>query len=189
MDTNVHADQAVPRSGQVVELVYLTTRPELAEALRARSATTAAGRRLRWLYPFLGTLLVLFGALAMAADGEVTGRPVGLAAAGAALWGLSPFVPRLTPWLLARSLGTYMEKTGEARVLVDDSGLRVTTAASEMRIGWAAQPTYVETPGSFVMLSDDKGAVAITVLPKRGIQAPADVDGLRAILDRNLRRR
>ncbi|MFE2286998.1 YcxB family protein [Streptomyces sp. NPDC059443] len=188
MDTNVHGDQAAPRTGQAVELVYQTTRPELAEALRARSATTAAGRRLRLMYPVLGTLLVLFGALSMAVDGAVGARPVGLAASGVVLWALAPFVPRLTPWLLARSFGRYMEKTGEHRVLVDDSGFRVTTAASEARIGWSAQPSYVETPGSFVMLSDDKSAVAITVLPKRGIVAPADADGLRAILDRNLRR-
>ncbi|MFF3210986.1 hypothetical protein ACFYYB_10005 [Streptomyces sp. NPDC002886] len=188
MDTNMHAEQVAAPGGRAVELVYLTTRPELAEALRARSASTAAGRRLRWMYPVLGTLLVLFGALTVVLDGTVGARAVGVAVAGAVLWALSPLVPRLTPWLLARSFAGYVEKAGEARVLVDDSGVRVTTADSEARVGWSAQPTYLETPGSFVMLSDDKSAVALTVLPKRGILPPADTDALRAILDRNLRR-
>ncbi|MET9883550.1 hypothetical protein ABZZ20_10440 [Streptomyces sp. NPDC006430] len=72
--------------------------------------------------------------------------------------------------------------------MVDGSGLVVRTAAAETRTGWSAQPTYAETQDAFVMLSDDKASVSMTVLPKRGVRAPADVDRLRAILDANLRR-
>lgn len=112
MDTNMHAEQAATPGGRAVELVYVTTRPELVEALRARSASTPAGRRLRWMYPVLGTLLVLVGALLMVVDGVDTGLSAGLAVSGVVLWALSPLVPRLTPWLLARALGSYVEKAG-----------------------------------------------------------------------------
>ncbi|MBT2404325.1 MULTISPECIES: hypothetical protein [unclassified Streptomyces] len=188
MDTNIGGEQAAPRSGHAVELVYLATQADLADALRARSVKTPAGRRLRWLYPVLGMLLLLLGLVVMVADGAVSARPVGFAASGVVLWALTPFVPRFVCWLQARAFAGLLKKAGEARAVVDGSGVLVRTAATEMRIGWAAQPTYVETQGSFVMLSDDKGAVAMTVLPKRGVREPADVDRLRTILDLNLRR-
>ncbi|MEU9803187.1 YcxB family protein [Streptomyces sp. NPDC051000] len=66
--------------------------------------------------------------------------------------------------------------------------MHVTTADTRTHIGWAAQPRYTETAGMFLLLSDDKRAASMTMLPKRGARDPADIDRLRAVLDRNLRR-
>ncbi|MFD6972637.1 YcxB family protein [Streptomyces sp. NPDC059979] len=181
MNTN---DQTVRRDERTVELVYRTTTADVAQALRARDAHTAAGRRRRWAFPAAGTFGIGVGLLVMVTDGTVTGAPVGLVAAGVLLWVITLFGPRLQ----ARAFRGLLEKSGETRAVIDGSGALLTAASCESRIGWAAQPRYVETADAFVMLSDDKQAVAMTVLPKRGIQAPADVDGLRAVLDAHLRR-
>ncbi|WP_405440686.1 YcxB family protein [Streptomyces avidinii] len=181
MNTN---DQAVRRDGRTVELVYRATTADMAQALRARDAHTAAGRRRRWAFPAAGTFGIGVGLLVTVTDGTVTGAPLGLVAAGVLLWVITLFGPRLQ----ARAFRGLLEKSGETRAVIDGSGALLTAASCEVRVGWAAQPRYVETADAFVMLSDDKRAVAMTVLPKRGIQAPADVDGLRALLDTHLRR-
>ncbi|MFD5409894.1 YcxB family protein [Streptomyces nojiriensis] len=181
MNTN---DQAVRRDERTVDLVYRTTTADIAQALRARDAHTAAGRRKRWAFPLAGTFGIGLGVLVMVTDGTVAGAPAGMMTAGVVLWVITLFGPRLQ----ARAFRGLLEKSGETRAVIDGSGALVTAAACEMRIAWAAQPRYVETADAFVMLSDDKQAVSMTVLPKRGIQAPADSDALRAILDRNLRR-
>ncbi|MFI7353514.1 YcxB family protein [Streptomyces avidinii] len=181
MNTN---DQAVRRDERTIELVYRTTTADMAHALRARNAHTAAGRRKRWAFPACGTFGIGVGLLAMVSDGTVAGAPLGLVAAGVLLWVITLFGPRLQ----ARAFRGLLEKSGETRAVIDGSGALLTSASCEVRIGWAAQPRYVETAEAFVMLSEDKQALAMTVLPKRGIRAPADVDGLRALLDTHLRR-
>ncbi|MFD9504123.1 hypothetical protein [Streptomyces sp. NPDC060035] len=50
--------------------------------------------------------------------------------------------------------------------------------------GWAAQPRYLETDGLFVLLGDDRNAIAVALLAKRGADGPAAVDRLRGIFDR-----
>ncbi|UUU42099.1 YcxB family protein [Streptomyces sp. NBC_00162] len=185
MDMNAGTNEETARQdGQAVELVYRTTKADLAHALRVRDARTAQGRRRRGVLIFAGTLLLGLGLLALV-DGEIApGRPAGFLVGGAVLWAFVLFGPRLQ----ARAFGGLLDKAGEARTVVDGAGVQVSTAASQTRIGWEAQPRYAETAEAFVMLSDDKGAVAMTVLPKRGVREPADVDRLRALLDANLRR-
>ncbi|MFD3721742.1 hypothetical protein [Streptomyces sp. NPDC058674] len=183
MDTD--GVQSVERTGQAVELVYRTTRADLEHALRARDAHTAAGRRRRWAFPVGGTLGLGFSVLATVWGEPLVGKPLLFLACGVALWVHTLFGPRLQ----ARAFAGMLEKAGETRTVVDDSGVLVTAATCRTHIGWEAQPTYVETAEAFLMLSDDKRAVAMTVLPKRGIRAPADADGLRAVLDAHLRRR
>ncbi|MFG2991174.1 YcxB family protein [Streptomyces sp. NPDC048257] len=156
----------------------------MAQALRARDAHTAAGRRRRWAFPVGGTFGIGIGLLVTVTDGTVSGAPPALVAAGVLLWVITLFGPRLQ----ARAFRGLLGESGETRAVIDGSGALLTAASCESRIGWAAQPRYVETADAFVMPSDDKQAVAMTVLPKRGIRAPADADGLRAILDANLRR-
>ncbi|MBT2478240.1 hypothetical protein [Streptomyces sp. ISL-94] len=169
---------------QAVRLVYRTTEADLARALRVRDGRTAAGRRKKWLFLTVGTLSLLGGVLLLTGDERTVSKAAGFLAGGAVLWCVALLGPRLQ----ARAFRGLLEKTGETRAVVDGTGVRMTTATAECRIGWAAQPTYAETDTLFLMLSDDKGAVAMTVLPKRGVQDPVDVDRLRAILDRNLKR-
>ncbi|MFK0014792.1 YcxB family protein [Streptomyces sp. NPDC091027] len=181
MNTN---DQAVLRDERTVELVHRTTTADIAQALRARESHTAAGRRKRWAFPLAGTFGIGVGVLVTVSDGTVSGASMGLVAAGLLLWVITLFGPALQ----ARAFRGLLERTGETRTVVDGSGVRLTSADSETRVGWAAQPRYVETADTFVMLSDDKGAVGMTVLPKRGILPPADAEALRALLDAHLRR-
>ncbi|MEU9302142.1 YcxB family protein [Streptomyces sp. NPDC048269] len=180
---NMNDGASVRPVAEAVELAYRITTADLAEAVRARDSRTAAGRRRRWLFPVTGIMSVLLALSAIARD-ESAARVAVFFAAGAMMWVFALFSPRIQ----ARAFRGLLEKAGECRTVVDGSGVLVATATTEARISWAAQPTYAETDGSFVMLSDDKGAVAMTVLPKRGVQDPADVDRLRAILDASLRR-
>ncbi|MFF1557244.1 YcxB family protein [Streptomyces sp. NPDC058279] len=168
---------------RAVELVFRATTADVAEALRARSTRTRSGRRSRWMLPTMGTVAVLSAVLLFRQGGHLPGA-VGFLAAGLTLWVGTVFGPRLT----ARAFGGLLERAGETRVVIDGSGVLVATEVTETRVGWAAHPTYAETDGLFVLLSDDKRAVAFIVLPKRGAQDPADIDRLRAVLDRNLRR-
>ncbi|MFD7263399.1 hypothetical protein [Streptomyces sp. NPDC059874] len=180
---NMDSDDATRPVAETVELAYRITTTDLAEAVRLRDSRTAAGRRRRWMFPVIGLLSLLIGVSAIARD-ESAARGAGFLAAAVVLCGFPLFGPRIQ----ARAFRGLLEKAGECRTAVDGSGVVVKTATTEARISWAAQPTYAETDGAFVMFSDDKGAVAMTVLPKRGLRPPADVDGLRALLDANLRR-
>ncbi|MER7465105.1 YcxB family protein [Streptomyces sp. NPDC097981] len=177
-------DGEAPPAAQAVELVYRTTTADIAQAIRVRDANTAAGRRRRWLFPLTGALALLLAVQAIAEEGRFGPRAAGFTAGAVVLWTFVLFGHRLQ----ARAFAGLLEKAGETRTVVDGSGLVVRTAAAESRTGWSAQPTYAETRDAFVMLSDDKAAVCMTVLPKRGVQDPADVDRLRAVLDVNLRR-
>ncbi|MFJ4780608.1 hypothetical protein [Streptomyces sp. NPDC088762] len=179
MDMNVEQEQE-----QAVELAYRLTKADMAEALRARDRHTAAGRRRLWVFRGVGTLLLLLGVPALFASSPSTDKPAFFVAAGVLLWVVSLY----GHWLTARAFGGLLAKAGDTRTTVDDSGFQVANQASTTRMGWAVHPTYAETAGSFVLLSEGKGAVAIMVLPKRGAQDPAEVDRLRAILDRNLKR-
>ncbi|MFI6145605.1 YcxB family protein [Streptomyces sp. NPDC051109] len=167
-----------------VELVYRTTETDFAGALRARNRRTAAVRRKTWLFRTVGTLSLIGGVLLLTGEAPDVARAAGFLAGGAFLWVFGPLGHRLQ----ARAFRGLLEKAGETRAVVDGSGVRVTAAGCDTRIGWAVQPTYAETDELFVMLSEGKGAVSMTVLPKRGAQAPADVDRLRGLLDANLRR-
>ncbi|WCD86327.1 hypothetical protein KPP03845_102673 [Streptomyces xanthophaeus] len=181
---NTDTEPTARRDGQAVELAFQVTKADIAHALRTRDAHTASGRRRRSAFPLGGLMALGFGTLALNEGDGILGRPLFFFVAGAVLLAFSLFGPQIQ----ARAFGGALEKCGEARVVVDGSGVLVTTADTRTHIGWGAQPTYAETAEVFLMLSDDKGAVAMTVLPKRGAQGPADIDRLREVLDRNLRR-
>ncbi|MGW0396091.1 YcxB family protein [Streptomyces sp. NPDC003042] len=179
MDTNT-----VPAADEAVRLVYRATTADLNDAVRARNSRTPAGRRRRWVYVGIAVPFLALSVLSALGSDGIQPVSVGLAAGALSI----PVTALIFPRLQVRAFAELLEKAGEMRAVVDDSGVQLTTADTATRIGWAAQPAYAETDRAFVMLSADKQAVGMTVLPKRGAQAPADVDRLRAILDRNLRR-
>ncbi|MFD7625206.1 YcxB family protein [Streptomyces sp. NPDC059851] len=166
-----------------VELVYEVTTADLAQAFRVRNTATPALRRQRWLVPLVGIALVVLGGEALAAGQPgPNGLPVlagGLLLCGLAVWG---------PRLRARAFAGLLAKAGATRTVVDGTGIQVTTARSSTRMEWGAQPVYAETADTFVLLDVAKGAAAITVIPKRGVRGPGDVNRLRALLDARLRR-
>lgn len=169
--------------GGSVELVYRLTPQDMAYGLDARARATRAGRRVRRLLVLLGVLLPLTGALELW-RGDRTSTGAVSVALGVAAWVLRFFGTRLT----ARGLKGLLAKAGEVRTTVDEAGVRLVAADTDTRIGWRLQPRYVETEHVFVMLSDDKKSLGLTVLPKRGAPDPADIDRIRSIFDRNLTR-
>ncbi|MGW0826169.1 YcxB family protein [Streptomyces sp. NPDC002845] len=72
-------------------------------------------------------------------------------------------------------------------MVADDRGAVTTGERASFSMDWTVFREYLETPGLFVLLGGDRAA-AVVLLPKRGAQDPADVDRIRAILDRNLKR-
>ncbi|MFC8276462.1 YcxB family protein [Streptomyces sp. NPDC057271] len=71
---------------------------------------------------------------------------------------------------------------------MDDDGVTWTTRVSENTSRWAMLPLYVETPSLFVLLSADRAGVGVAALPKQGVSGPEDLDRLRAILERRVKR-
>ncbi|MFD7980134.1 YcxB family protein [Streptomyces sp. NPDC059071] len=167
-----------------LELVYTPTREDIVDAVRVQMRQ-GAFRVLRWLLPVAAVMAFLAVALMLTRPGEPEiGRAI-------LLGGLGVFVivlPSLSVRLTARQVYAMVERQGEHRVRVDEDGMRWETRDSELVSRWQLTPRYTETPTQFVLLCGDKGRAGACGLPKRGLADPADVDRLRALLDRNLDR-
>ncbi|WP_158711516.1 YcxB family protein [Streptomyces xylophagus] len=168
-------------TGHVVELVYQPTAEDFMAALRARRRVSRSARRQLWL---IGPVL-LFGGVAVAvalASGDSISIPllVGMA--------FAVFLLVFQPRFVARQFQRLAERRGEFRVTVTDAGVSVVTDNTSTSLNWTVQPRYRETADGFYMFSPEKNALNFTLLPKRAVQGPADVDRLRAILDAHLSR-
>ncbi|MEU5538275.1 YcxB family protein [Streptomyces sp. NPDC020362] len=164
----------------VVELAYRPTGGDYTGALRERRRFNRAGRVQKAVLVLLAVAWVLSAGVAVS-GGDVD-------------WFLLVYLPLLTglllllPQMQARQLMKVAVRNGVYRVTVTDAGMSMSTDNSTASVNWAAQPRYRETKDAFLTFSEDKNATCFTVLPKRGVQNPADVDRLREILDRNLTR-
>ncbi|MEU3049810.1 YcxB family protein [Streptomyces sp. NPDC006984] len=167
------SEEPVPAA---VELVYLPSRADIAEALLARS-----GRLAHWWRPplafGLSTAAVLAVLLLVAAPvGVIVLVAVVLCSVLVSLVGGS-----VQQWYRVRQLTGYALSQGEQTVRADGSGVRAATALMETQVPWASFRHYVETANLFVLVVDDTvGGMA--VLPKRGLRDGADADGMRAVL-------
>jgi hypothetical protein len=94
------------------------------------------------------------------------------------------FLPRTQ----ARQFHRLAQRRGEFRVTVTDAGVSVVSDDASTSLKWTVQPRYRETADGFYMFSPEKNALNFTVLPKRAVRDPADVDRLRTILDAHLSR-
>ncbi|MCX4880664.1 YcxB family protein [Streptomyces sp. NBC_00847] len=174
MDMGRDAEQGV------VEMVYEPVVEDFAGALRERKRFSRAGRIQRW------ALLAVAVAFVIEVAGALTGAEPD--------WFLLIWLPLfsglllLAPRLQARVVLKIAARNGTYRATVTDAGLTMVTDNSTTSVNWVAQPRYRETKDAFFTFSDDKNATCFTVLPKRGLQNPADGDRLREILDRNLTR-
>jgi hypothetical protein len=169
---------AVP---ETVEMVFRPTAEDFSSALRARLRVSRSGRRQLWSFGVIGVCAVFLAVMEVAGPGGVS--PffwVGVA--------LAVFLAVGAPWLQARQFQRLAEPNGTFRASVTDTGVAVATDNTTATVNWAAQPRYRETSRAFVLFSADANACGFTVLPKRGLQDPADADRLRAILDRHLAR-
>ncbi|MFF3952020.1 YcxB family protein [Streptomyces sp. NPDC001890] len=167
--------------GAVVELEYQPTTADFAEALNARAKISTSGRLQRKLLILMPALAVLM-AITVASGRKGPGAPFWVAIVAVMLTVI------LTPWLQSRQLYRFAARQGTCRTVVRETGIEVTTDHSTLTVSWPMVPRYRETPHLFVLFSADKHATGVTMLPKRGVRGPDDVDRLRSVLDRNVRR-
>lgn len=166
-----------------VELVYEPTVRDYTQALRARLRASRSGRLQRWLPGLLAVLAALDAALL------ISGGDQDHWSASVIVWApLLAVLIAITPWLQARQVHRLAARQGTFRAVVTETGVSMTSEAASATLSWAATPRYAETEEVFVLLSGDRKAVGVTVLPKRGVQDPAGADRLRAILDDRLTR-
>ncbi len=165
-----------------VELAYLPTRAEMAEALRARTRTSPAAL---WRLPLIAVLItvaVLVGLLMLEVPKGMTAAavmPVLLAVLGSLAVGWVHHQYRV------RQMTRYARAQGGYTMRADDDGVYGATAFAETRIPWASFRHYIETVNLFVLVIDDTVG-GMTLLPKRGLRDGADVDGMRAVVARHL---
>ncbi|WP_370412689.1 YcxB family protein [Streptomyces fradiae] len=171
-----------PLTAEAVELIYTPTRADVVAALVARARKTRQARVMRWLCVYT-TVMCLVLVVLKAGSGNVP---------GAVPWGLLAPVVAALPAAQRRSSARQALKRlaplGEFRTVVSDEGVHAAARGLERRTAWSAHPRYAEGAELFVLLTADRSATGLVVLPKRGLADPADVDRLRTLLDRNITR-
>lgn len=166
-------DRAETAVGEHVEFEYEPTREDMRQALKARAKASGRARRMRGLAVICVAVLVGTSVVPLA-KGEAPDTQ-SLVIAGVVVVLL--FV--LQPWLMARQFHKLASRNGACRAGIDDSGVTISNAGGSSRLNWTAAPHYAETADTFVLLSGDKNVSCLTVLPKRGVQGPGNVDAVR----------
>ncbi|MEV7439639.1 YcxB family protein [Streptomyces sp. NPDC091204] len=179
-------EQSTEQSTEQVVFVYEPTQDDYAKAVRRFTFGTWPGIRgqiglaaftlgLSWVLPTLKRFSPAVTAFVMAC------------AVLTALVTLPRVLARI-----AREQYADMEDYGACRTVVHEDRLTTTGAGVDGGpelsgdIEWRLFPWYFETDEFFAVKT--KNTRGVFVLPKRGAQDPADVDRVRALLDRNLRR-
>ncbi|MGW5970007.1 YcxB family protein [Streptomyces sp. NPDC055186] len=180
MDTR-GGDSTDTDRGTAVEFVYRLTAADFEEALRARARRTPAGRAQALMAPLMAAITaIILGALL---DAPLPVWIISLVLSVViASWGTLRGLRTM-----ARRMFSMVQSYGQCRMVADDRGAVTTGERASFSMDWTVFREYLETPGLFVLLGGDRAA-GVAVLPKRDAQDPADVDLLRAILDRNLKR-
>ncbi|PCG86063.1 hypothetical protein CIB93_11225 [Streptomyces sp. WZ.A104] len=167
--------------GTAVEFVYRPTAADFEEALRARARRTWAGRS-----------QVLMGLLAVPATACVLALFFDTAPA---VWGVTVVLSLIFASVgvvmalraEARRMFSVVEPFGRCRMVADEGGAVSTGERMSFTCEWSVYRGYLETSRLFVLFGGERSA-GVAVLPKRGAEGPEDVERLRAILDRNLKR-
>ncbi|MFC5723087.1 YcxB family protein [Streptomyces gamaensis] len=169
------------QTGVRVELTYVPTLEDLRQALNARTRASASARRTRWLLMVSGVLAVVVEAASLVLNGKFM---VPMCVIPVIVLFMLFGLPRLQ----ARQFYRVVAAQGRCRTVVSEQGLTVVAETASSNLTWQAMPCYVETPELFVLFSGDRNASCLTVLPKRGVNGPEDVERLRGVLDRYVRR-
>ncbi|MFD7263398.1 hypothetical protein [Streptomyces sp. NPDC059874] len=168
---------------RAVELYYGASRRDVWEVLRWRALRAPGGRKqlLLWLVVIPSVPL----ALIVVQHGRGT-EPAGLAFAGGVGLVLGAVCLCLELWRSARRMYRWAAEHPEYRCVVTEAGTRNHrpdgTAATS---AWQRYAGWTETRNLFVFVHR-KGDLGW--LPKRGALVPSDVDRVRAVLERNLKR-
>ncbi|MFD8811764.1 YcxB family protein [Streptomyces sp. NPDC059627] len=167
--------------GTAVEFGYRLTAADFEEALRARARRSPAARAQMLMAPLAAAVAVV--AVSVFTDTTPTVAIITLVLCVAVTtWGAVRGLRKM-----ARRMAGFMESYGQTRLVADEHGAAITGEQVSSTVAWTVYREYLETPGLFVLLGGDR-AVGFAVLPKRGARDEADVERLRGILDRNLKR-
>ncbi|MFD7321212.1 YcxB family protein [Streptomyces sp. NPDC059875] len=180
------AEGPSPTAQETVELVYVPTDVDVADALRARMRKTPGGRRLRLV--LLAIAVLGIGLLVHSIIRPATDDPISSSAGAVFLIVFSFGLLVLYPVITAKQVHRMVASQGEFRAVVDELGVRWTSRDTDMKSGWEMFPRYVETAELFVLFSGDRNGVGVGTLPKRGLAGAEEADRLRAILDRHITR-
>ncbi|MGW4199992.1 YcxB family protein [Streptomyces sp. NPDC004726] len=168
-----------------VALVYQPMARDIMTAAKLQRWRTSAGRG-----QFAATAAALVVCAGVAAvrlldTGSVNdGVFASLAIFGVYIGALLAFTPRMLAGQGIKLWGPL----GTFHTVVDGSGIRMTSQVYAQAVAWPAVERYAETAELFVLLSRKPSAAGLVILPKRGIQEPADMDRLRGVLDERLER-
>ncbi|MDX3849633.1 hypothetical protein [Streptomyces sp. AK02-01A] len=169
---------------QTVELIYRPTARDFAAALRARRRASPMARRQRKIFAIGLPFIAFCAVMAVITGGGVSDIPVPLLVPALFALVAVPLMPRLQ----ARAFQKLAERQGELRTVVAAAGLHITTDHSSTAMDWTTRPRLAEGPDVFVLLSPDKHGFEFTVLPKRAVATPAEMEHLRSLLDRHTTR-
>ncbi|WKD34741.1 YcxB family protein [Streptomyces xanthophaeus] len=184
-----HSQQVAEQTGRAgvtgeqeqVAFTYRLTLADIRGAIRARARRTPAGRAETLLLPLLTAVATVgLGLL----DGSHPAVLVASAVAALSVAIVGVFWIRRS---MARRVFSVAEPYGECRTVADDRGTATTGETMSYTMDWTLFVQYTETPELFVLFGGTRAA-AVAALPKRGAEHPGDVDRMRAILARNLKR-
>ncbi|MGW0230877.1 YcxB family protein [Actinopolymorpha singaporensis] len=178
-----------------VELSYTLTEDDVLDGFLAHR------RRARrpWLLPVLivaaldGILLglVASGGFRSISAGDITAfAAVALGATGLGLLLFRLLVAARWPyrWQARLIMSGNPGLSEPIRAVVDDAGLRLTSASRSETAAWSQYPRVVETERSFVLCASERPGAVVLVLPKRGLPAAGDPSPLRTLLETHCHR-
>ncbi|MEU1037133.1 YcxB family protein [Streptomyces sp. NPDC005551] len=156
---------------------------------RPRPADTLAGLRVRQRIKRWGLLLrSVFLALWVGQWLLVTLNRGGVDVVSTVLFLLVVLLVGGYTRLQAAQVQRIVGRQGEYRTTVSPAGITTSSDHSTLIQKWSVLQGYRETRGHFVLLSRDPNIMCLEVLPKHGLSTAADVDRLRALLDRHTTR-
>lgn len=159
---------------------YELTVADVRSALRARTRAVRSARLMKIVLPAAYAVFVA-GVVAKGVEQRDWNPLVSFGLVIVmVLWG--------SPALQARNAHKTLEREGRTRTTVAAGGLAGTSANGSRSMTWSAFGRYTEAKDLFVLLSADKRAGCLVILPKRALTGPGDVDRLRALLDASLPR-
>lgn len=170
----------IQQSTEQVTFVYEPTQADYAKVVRRFTYGTWPGRR-SLLFVTAFSLVVSWGLPTLKGFSPAVTAFVMACAVVAVLVVLPRTLART-----AREQYADVEGYGACRTVVREDGLTTTGGELSGDIEWRLFPWYFETDEFFALKT--RNSRGVFVLPKRGAQDPADVDRLRALFDRNLRR-
>lgn len=172
-----HQGRDTTQAAETVELTYRPTRGDILAGIRVRD-------RVRQLHVLRGAVIALVAGLGLL----LTMAPDGAGMMNVLVYGPVALFVWSIPRLQANHVLRIVKWQGEYRTTVTDAGVTATNEHATLSVRWSLLRGYRETGDHVVLLSRDPNILCLEVLPKRGLGDPEDVDRLRAILDRNLRR-